>query len=139
MLCMASQLLLDVVIRFVQELSKMHAFEEQYTVASQSQASKFGLQPIDLGELPASLEPIGDHTISASEAKWILQKARQHAETLRKTDPRFSDPFNTAEFEKLQQRTADRLGMTGEQLKSAQSAMTAEKWKQASVDNGLAL
>lgn len=117
----------------------MHAFEEQYAVASSTQAAKFGLPPIELGELPATLEPVGDHTISANEAKWILQKARQHAEALRKSDSRFSDPFNTPEFQNLQQRTADRLGMTAEQLKSAQSAMTPEKWKQVSADNGLAL
>lgn len=82
---------------------------------------------------------MGDHTISANEAKWILQKAREHAETLRKTDPRFSDPFGTPEFEKVQQRTADRLGMSADQLKVAQSDMTPEKWKQVSADNGLAL
>lgn len=117
----------------------MHAFEEQYDLASKTQASKFGLPPIELGELPATVEPIGDHTITANEANWILQKARQHAETLRKTDSSFSDPFSTPDFSKVQQRTADRLGMSPDQLASAQSAMTPEKWKQASADNGLAL
>lgn len=108
-------------------------------MASKSQSTKYGLPPLDIGELPSKLDPIGDHTISANEAKWILQKAREHAETLRKTDPRFSDPFSTPEFEKVQQRTADRLGMSAEQLKAAQSDMTPEKWKQVCADNGMAL
>lgn len=123
----------------LQELSKINSFESQFAVASQAQATKFGLPAITLDELPATMDPIVDSTISDKEVKWILSAAREQASNLRKNDPRFSDPFNTPAFHKAQDQIADRLGMTPEQLKKAQADMTSEKWRQAAAEVGVAV
>lgn len=124
----------------LQELSKLHAFEEQFALASQAQATKFGLPAVKLDELPATMDPIEeDATVSAKEVKWILQSARQQAETMRKSNPAFSDPYSTPEFTKAQEIIAERLGMSPEQLKKAQEGMSSAKWRQTCADAGIAL
>lgn len=124
----------------VQELSKFHAFEDQFNLASQAQASKFGLPAVTLDDLPATMDPIEESTVvSANEVKWILQSARQQAESLRKSDPKFSDPYSTSEFAKAQEITAERLGMSADDLKKAQEGMSSAKWKETCADAGIAL
>lgn len=113
----------------LQELSKVHEFEEMFNAASQAQASKFGMPPITLDELPPTMDPVGDHTISAAEVKWIMKAAKESAEHIKKTDPRFSDPYNTEEFKKEQVRVAEQLGIPPDELAQLQSNMTPEKWK----------
>jgi hypothetical protein len=121
----------------VQELSKMHAFEDQFNAASQAQATKFGLPAITLDELPQTMAPMTEeYTISAEEVKWIIQKAKQSAQQIMKTDQRFADPFSTEEFKDRQVKIAERLGMTGQELEKAQSGMTADAWKQYAVRRG---
>lgn len=114
----------------LQELSKLNDFEDQFNAASKAQAAKFGLPAISLDELPATMDPMTEHTISQKEVKWIVQKARESAEHLKKTDPRFADPYNTDEFKQEQQRVADRFGMSSEKLQQLQQQATPEKWKQ---------
>lgn len=122
------------------ELSKLNAFEEQFALASKAQATKFGLPVVTLDELPATMDPVEENTtVSAKEVKWIMQSARQQAESLRKSDPAFSDPYSTPEFAKAQEVIADRLGMSPEQLKKAQESMTSAKWRETCADAGIAL
>lgn len=128
------------VVRFLQELSKLHAFEEQFAMASQAQATKFGMPVVTLDELPATMDPIEENTtVSAREVKWILASARKQAESMRKSNPAFADPYSTPEFAQAQETTADRLGMTPEQLKQAQDGMTSAKWRETCADAGIAL
>jgi hypothetical protein len=111
----------------------MHAFEQKFNAVSQAQAAKFGMPPITLDELPATMDPVGKYTISQAEVKWIVQKARESVEQIKKTDTRFTDPYNTEEFKAEQKRVADQLGISDEQLKTLQQGMTPEKWKQMSI------
>lgn len=114
----------------MQELSKLNDFEDQFNAASKAQATKFGLPAIGLDELPATMDPMAEHTISQKEVQWIVKKARESAEHLKKTDPRFADPYNSEEFKQEQRRVADRLGMSAEKLQQLQQQATPEKWKQ---------
>jgi hypothetical protein len=98
------------------------------------------LPEVTLEELPATMDPMEENvTVSQGEVKWILQAARQQAESLRKNNPKFADPYSTPEFEKCQEVIADRLGMSSEQLKQAQQGMTSAKWREVSADAGVAL
>ena len=108
----------------------MNDFEEQFNAAAAAQASKFGLPPVTLDDLPATMDPIGEYTVSQKEVKWIVQKAKEKAAQLKKTDPRFSDPYNTDEFKQEQLKVADRFGISGEKLSQLQAEATPEKWKQ---------
>jgi hypothetical protein len=124
----------------LQELTKLHAFEEQFALASKAQATKFGLPEVTLDELPATMDPIQENiTVSAGEVKWILQSARQQAESMRKSNPKFADPYSTPEFTECQETIAERLGMSSEQLKKAQEGMSSTKWREVSSDAGVAL
>ena len=42
-------------------------------------------------------------TVSAKEVQWILKSAREQAESLRKSNPSFSDPYSTPEFAQAQE------------------------------------
>jgi hypothetical protein len=111
----------------LQELSKVHAFEDQFAAASQAQATKFGLPAIAIDELPDKLAPLSEeHTISAEEVKWLIQKAKQSAEHILKTEPRFADPYSSEEFRARQAK------------ETAQSGMTPDAWKKYAVSQGLA-
>ena len=48
---------------------------------------------------------------------------------MKKSDPRFADPFNTDEFKQTQEHVAERLGIDGEQLAKLQKEATPEKWR----------
>lgn len=86
------------------------------------------------------MDPIEEGTtVSAKEVKWILQSARQQADSLRKSNPAFADPYSTPEFAKAQETTAERLGMAPDQLKKAQEGMNSAKWREACADAGIAL
>jgi hypothetical protein len=116
--------------RCAQELSKLHSFEEQFEAASKAQASKYGMPPITLDELPPTMDPIGEYAISQKEVKWIVQKAKESAAQIKKTDPRFVDPYSTEEFRQEQKRVAEKLGIGAEKLAELQKQATPEKWKQ---------
>ena len=98
----------------MQELSKLHAFEDQFNAAQQASAAKFGLPPITLDELPPTVDPVGEHAISQREVQWIVKKAKEDAERLRTSDPRYSDPYGSEEFKAEQKRVADRFGISDE-------------------------
>ena len=113
----------------IQELSKVHEFEEMFDAASQAQASKLGRPPVTLDDLAPTMDPVGEHTISAAEVKWIMKAAKESADHIKKTDPRYKDPYSTEEFQKEQVRVAEQLGIPPDQLAELQSKMTPEKWK----------
>ena len=56
----------------MQELNKFNEFEDQFNSAAQAQASKFGMPAVTLDELPPTMDPVGEHTISQNEVKWIV-------------------------------------------------------------------
>lgn len=111
------------------ELGKMNDFEEMFNSASQAQGSKFGLPAVTLDELPPTMDPMGEYTISAEEVKWIMNAAKESATRIKTTDPRFADPYNTEEFKQEQARVADKLGISADKLSQMQAQMTPEKWK----------
>lgn len=113
----------------LQELSKVNEFEDMFNSASQQAASKFGMPAITLDELPPTIDPMGEYTISAEEVKWIIKAAKESAEHIKKTDPRFADPYNSEEFKQEQARVAEKLGIGPEKLAQLQKEMTTEKWK----------
>jgi hypothetical protein len=103
----------------MQELSKLNAYEEQFNTASQALGKKYGLPPITLDELPATMDSTKKHAISKKEVQWIIQKAKKDAEIIRRTDPKYADPYNSKEFKAEQKRVAGLFGMSDEQLEKA--------------------
>jgi hypothetical protein len=101
-------------------------FEEQFNAASKATATKFGLPAIALDELPATVDLAEDYTISKKEVQWIVQKAKEDAEKIRTTDPKYTDPYNTKEFKAELRRIIELFGFGDEMFKNMERGIALQ-------------
>jgi hypothetical protein len=123
----------------LQELKKLHEFEDQFQSAAEAQAAKYNLPAVTLDDLPATFDLADEHAISAKEVKWIIQKAKDDAAKFKQSEPRFADPYSTPDFQAAQEEVAERFGIPEAQLAELQKGMTPSVWKQIAAKQGVAI
>jgi len=112
----------------LQELEKLHSFEEKLQARVAQDAAERGVPALPLSELPAKADLDSTHALSAAEAKWCIEKATAKAAELAK-DPAVSDPYNTSQFKELLRQSVAQHGL-------AESDADAI-WKEGSKSLGL--
>ena len=101
---------------FVQELEKLHSYEEKLQGFIDKEALDHGIPAISVHELPTQMDLNSQFALTDQEAKWCIDTADAKSADMLKNDKMITEPYGSAQFKELLTKNAERQGIAASQV-----------------------